>query len=92
MQKNNQTKRLTNQHKDSKGVIGIFGNEAKLHNMTVGEISRLVVAQLEKDYPNLSFRHRKSVSKAEINAKLKDIDPELGQTLFVESANIIPDG
>ncbi len=92
MQKNNQTKRLTNQHKDSKGVIGIFGNEAKLHDMTVGEISRLVVTQLKKDYPNLSFRHRKSVSKAEINAKLKDIDPELGQTLFVESANIIPDG
>lgn len=38
MAKKNQSKRLTNQHKKSQGVVGIFGNEAKLHDLTVGEI------------------------------------------------------
>ena len=28
MTKKNQSKRLTNQHKESKGVVGIFGDEA----------------------------------------------------------------
>lgn len=31
MAKKNQSKRLTTQHKESKGVVGIFGEEAKLH-------------------------------------------------------------
>ncbi len=43
MSKKNQSNRLTAQQKASKGVVGIFGEEAKLHYMTVGEISRLVV-------------------------------------------------
>lgn len=30
--------------------------------------------------------------KKEINETLKKIDPELGQTLFVEHSSIIPDG
>jgi len=92
MAKKNQSARLTAQHKDSHGVVGIFGEEAKLHDMTVGEISHYVIGQLEKDYPQLSFRHRKSITKEEINEALQKIDKELGQTLFVPNSSIIPDG
>jgi len=38
MAKKNQSKRLTNQHKKSKGVVGIFGDEEKLHDVTVGKL------------------------------------------------------
>jgi len=92
MAKKNQSKRLTNQHKESKGVIGIFGNEAQSHDTTIGEISHLVIEQLKKEYPQLSFQYRTSITKEEINKALKKIDPELGQTLFVPNSSIIPDG
>ena len=92
MAKKNQSKRLTNQHKKSQGVVGIFGDEAKLHDLTVGKISHLVIEQLEKEFPQLSFRYRTSIKKEEINEALKKVDPELGQTLFVSNSSIIPDG
>jgi len=92
MAKKNQSKRLTNQHKKSQGVVGIFGDEAKSHDITVGKISHLVIGQLEKEFPQLSFRYRTSIKKEEINEALKKIDPELGQTLFVSNSSIIPDG
>jgi type II restriction enzyme len=92
MSKKNQSKRLTNQNKESKGVVGIFGNEAKSHDITVGEISHLVVEQLKKEFPQLSFQYKTSIKKEEINEALKKIDPELGQTLFVSNSSIIPDG
>ena len=92
MSKKNQSSRLTNQHKSSQGVIGIFGDEAKIHDKTVGEIARLVQKQLETDYPKLLFRYRTIVTKEEINQSLKELDPELGQTLFVENSSIKPDG
>ncbi len=40
----------------------------------------------------LTFRYRKDLSKKEINEALKRVDKYLGQTLFVESASIKPDG
>lgn len=40
----------------------------------------------------LKFRYRKDLSKKEINESLQKIDEYLGQTLFVESASIKPDG
>jgi len=92
MAKKNQSKRLTNQHKESHGVVGIFGDKAKLHDITVGKISHLVIEQLEKQYPQLSFRYKTSIKKEEINEALKKVDPELGQTLFVSNSSIIPDG
>ena len=92
MAKKNQSKRLTNQHKKSQGVVGIFGDEAKLHDITVGKISHLVIEQLEKEFPQLSFRYRTSIKKEEINEALKKFYPELGQTLFVSNSSIIPDG
>ncbi len=92
MAEKKQSKRLTTQHKSSKGVVGIFGKEARLHDMTVGRISNLVVDKLAMEFPKLSFRHRVSVAKEEINKALQKVDSELGQTLFVEHSAIIPDG
>ena len=92
MSKKNQSKRLTNQHKKSHGVVGIFGDKAKLHDLTVGRISHLVIEQLEKEFPQLSFQYKTSIKKEEINEALQKIDPELGQTLFVSNSSIKPDG
>ena len=92
MAKKNQSNRLTTQHKESKGVVGIFGEEAKLHDIVIGEISHLVIEQLQKDFPKLTFRYRTSITKQEINEALQKVDVELGQTLFVSNSNIIPDG
>lgn len=92
MSKESQTSRLTRQHKRSKGAIGIFGREAKAHDAEVLAVARAVVESLRREFPNLQFRHRKSVGKKEINAALRKIDIELGQTLFLVDANIKPDG
>jgi type-2 restriction enzyme ecoRI len=92
MSKKNQSNRLTTQHTASKGVVGIFGAESKWHDIAVSEVSQLVMEQLQKDFPLLSFRYRTSVKKQEINAALRKIDVALGQTLFLPNASIIPDG
>lgn len=92
MAKKNQSNRLTQQQKASNGVVGIFGNEAKLHDMTVGQLSHIVMHILQNDYPMLEFRYRDSIKKEEINEALQKIDSELGQTIFVSNASIIPDG
>lgn len=92
MSKKNQSNRLTTQQKESKGVVGIFGDEAKTHDMTVGEVSRLALKKLQEEFPQLEFRPRTSIKKEEINEALKKIDPELGKTLYVPNSSIIPDG
>lgn len=92
MAKKNQSNRLTTQHKESQGVIGIFGEEAKRHDTAVGKISKRVQSGLETKYPKLEFRYRNSVSKEEINKALQKVDEELGQTLFLSNAGIKPDG
>lgn len=92
MSKKNQSNRLTNQHKKSQGVVGIFGTEAKSHDLTVSEISKIVILELKELYPKLTFRYRESVKKEEINKALNKIDTELGQTLFVTNSSIKPDG
>lgn len=92
MAKKNQSKRLTSQHKKSHGVIGIFGDVAKLHDITVSKISHIVIERLKQDYPNLTFRYRASLKKEEINKALRKVDKELGQTLFVPNSSIKPDG
>lgn len=92
MSKKNQSKRLTNQHKESQGVVGIFGDEAKSHDMTVAKISHLVIKQLEKEFPQLSFQYKTSIRKKDINEALQRLDSELGQTLFVSNSSIKPDG
>lgn len=92
MAKKNQSFRLTEQHKKSQGVVGIFGEFARQHDLTVSEISLLVKEELEVEYPQLTFRARNVISKEEINTALQKVDPELGQTLFVTNASIRPDG
>ena len=92
MAKKNQSLRLTSQHKQSHGVVGIFGDEAKSHDMNVGKISHLVMEQLKEEFTQLSFRYRTSIKKEEINKALQNVDKELGQTLFVPNSSIIPDG
>lgn len=92
MAKQTQSKRLTAQHKESEGVVGIFGNDAKLHDLTVGKIQQKVLEYLKEKYPKLSFRLRTKVTKKEINAAMQKIDPDLGQTLFVPNSSINPDG
>lgn len=75
MTRKNQSSRLKVQQQEHHGVIGIFGSEAKLHDVAVGEISHHIILQLGKDYPQLTFRYRKEVEKKEINEVLKAIDP-----------------
>lgn len=88
----NQSTRLTNQHKKSKGVVGIFGELAKGHDLKVGDVATAVMKGLEKEHPNLRFRHRGGVTKKEINNALQKVDKNLGKTLFVPNSRIKPDG
>ncbi|MGE4828220.1 EcoRI family type II restriction endonuclease [Yersinia enterocolitica] len=92
MSTKNQSNRLTNQHKLSQGVVGIFGDIAKSHDVAVGSVSKMVKLKLEIEYPQLSFRYRESIKKEEINQAMKKVDPELGQTLFILNSSIKPDG
>lgn len=92
MARKNQSDRLTTQQKENLGVIGIFGEEAKEHDILTGEVQKKALIELQKQFPNLTFRYRKSVTKAEINQALKEVDEELGQTLFLEDSSIKPDG
>ncbi len=90
--KKRQSKRLARQHKKTKGVVGIFGQEAKSHDLEVASVSKHVIRELKKEFPQLHFRYRQSISKKEINEMLRTLDKELGQTLFVFDSNIKPDG
>ncbi|EIE7361952.1 MULTISPECIES: EcoRI family type II restriction endonuclease [Listeria] len=92
MSQKNQSSRLTDQHKISKGVVGIFGTDAKIHDLYVSDISKVILKTLEDEYPTLEFRYRTSLLKSEIHNKLNAIDSYLGQTLFVQNASIKPDG
>ncbi len=73
MSKKNQSNRLTRQHKSSNGVVGIFGSEAKLHDMTVRQLSHIVLQILENKFIKLEFRYRDSIKKEEINEALKKL-------------------
>lgn len=87
-----QSDRLTAQQKAAEGVIGIFDEEAQNHDKKVSDNSQIAMCMLQEEFPMLTFRYRKSISKQEINEALHEIDNELGQTLFLKSASIIPDG
>ena len=90
--KKNQSGRLTTQHKNSHGVIGIFCEEAQQHDKEVFDNQYGVKKLLEKEFPMLKFRFRPEISKKEINESLQKIDSSLGQTLYVSNSNIKPDG
>jgi type II restriction enzyme len=87
-----QASRLSTQQEIGGGPLGIFGEEAKKHDLNIGEVSELILKALKAEYPHLTFRLRSSVAKTEINQRLNQIDPSLGKTLFVRNASIKPDG
>lgn len=87
-----QASRLIKQHEESGGVEGIFGDDAKRHNASINKVSEAVLATLREKFPKLEFRKRETISKEEINKKLRSIDARLGKTLFVKNSNIKPDG
>jgi len=90
--KKGQSDRLTIQQKEGQGPITIFHVDAQIHDKDVGDTSQFVIRQLQYEFPMLKFRYRKDLSKKEINEALQRVDTYLGQTLFVESASIRPDG
>ena len=92
MAKKNQSSRLTTQQKSRQGQIGIFCQQAQVHDKTVGDVSHRVKDYLSNKYPQLTFDYWKSIEKSKINEALQKVDPYLGQTLFVSNASIIPDG
>ncbi|MGN0844164.1 MAG: EcoRI family type II restriction endonuclease, partial [Kiritimatiellia bacterium] len=74
------------------GAVGIFGEEAKLHDLEVSTVSKIVCDALKAEFPLLTFRYRDEISKKEINEALQKVDSALGQTLFVAESKIKPDG
>lgn len=90
--KKGQSNRLTTQQKEGQGPVTIFHKDAQIHDKEVYNTSTYVKSLLEKEFPMLSFRYRKDLSKKEINEALQKVDSYLGQTLFVENASIKPDG
>lgn len=89
---NSQSDRLSQQHEESHGVVGIFGDEARSHDKSVQEVTVDVLRYLEKEYPMLEFRHRNTITKLEINEVLNNLDSELGVTIYLSDSSIKPDG
>jgi type II restriction enzyme len=87
-----QALRLSLQQELGGGPLTIFGAEAQKHDLSIREVTAGVLAELAQEFPALEFRQRNNMGKREINAKLSSFDERLGQTLFVESASIRPDG
>lgn len=55
MAKKSQSARLTYQHKESQGVNGIFGLEAKKHDSNTSKISHLAMETLKNFIQNSHF-------------------------------------
>ena len=87
-----QTDRLRIEKVRGQGQKEIFSANALKHDANVNDFSKVVFETLQKDYPKLEFRFRKSLQKKEINEKLNSVDSRLGITVFVEKAEIRPDG
>lgn len=87
-----QALRLGIQQELGGGPLSIFGAAAQKHDLSIREVTAGVLATLAELFPHLEFRQRNSLTKKEINDKLRGFDARLGQSLFVESASIRPDG
>lgn len=87
-----QALRLGVQQELGGGPLSIFGAAAQKHDLSIHEVMVGVLAKLAEQFPELEFRHLISLSKKEMNEKLRGFDARLGQALFVESASIRPDG
>jgi len=58
-----QSIRLEKQHELAGGPIGIFGEEAQKHDLSIRNVMLLINEELQKKHPSLIFRHRKGISK-----------------------------
>ena len=87
-----QSRRLERQHERAGGPVGIFGEEARRHDLSILTVMKTITEKLRNQYLDLVFRHRMEISKKEINDKLASVNPNLGQVLFVQKASIRPDG
>jgi len=87
-----QASRLSLQHLKAGGVVGIFGNEAKVHDADIRRFTEKLLALLRQSFPHLELRMRTSISKREIHEKLNSLDARFGVKLFVSTAGIAPDG
>ena len=87
-----QALRLSVQQALGGGPLSIFGTASQRHDLALREVAAGVLIKLSEEFPNLEFRQRTSLSKKEINEKLRSFDARLGRALFVESASIRPDG
>lgn len=87
-----QALRLRIQQELGGGPLTIFGAAAQKHDLAMREVTAGVLVKLAEEFPGLEFRQRVSLNKREINAKLQSFDERLGQSLFVKSASIRPDG
>ena len=87
-----QAERLIKQHEKSGGVDGIFGDSARAIDSSAAEVTQEICKYLTANYRDYEFRIKKSLSKSEINRKLKDYHFEFGNTLFVKESEIKPDG
>ena len=83
---------MQKQHELAGGPLGIFGDEAKRHDLSIRVVMEIIATELSNRNQSLSFRHRTTISKKEINENLSKVDPKLGQVLFVEGSSIRPDG
>lgn len=58
-----QSNRLTIQQKEGQGPVTIFHRDAQIHDKEVYNTSTAVMKQLEAEFPMLTFRYRKNLSK-----------------------------
>lgn len=87
-----QANRLSIQHLENGGVVGIFGQDAQIHEAELRTVTEKIYNELSKSISHLNFRFRRTITKKEIHKKLNSVDSALGTTLFVDSASIQPDG
>ena len=59
------------------GPLSIFGEAAQKHDLSIREVTAGVLTKLAEEFPNLEFRQRTSLSKKEINEKLRSFDLRL---------------
>ena len=78
-----QAGRLSAQHIDGGGVVGIFGEDAQIHDADIRNVAEKVLVLLRKEYPYFDFRMRNSIKKQEIHDKLRAVDSRLGGRRFV---------
>ena len=84
--------RLRETHTEFGGGKGIFTKEAKTHDKKTAAAAKYVFEILDDAFPSLQFRHRFKIPKTEINERLRELDPRLGVTQFVDTSSVKPDG